>query len=486
MTDSPLQFLVDGARRTPASPALIFPDASFTYQDLADKVGRRAAHLKTCGVGPGIKVAIYIEPDLDTLTSFFAIWGLGAIAIPMNITLPAANLRQIEDVFAPDVAITSEPKAAYAPSTIPVHGIKDADEGIKPGEVEPDALAIVMFTSGTSGVPKAVPITHAMIAANASLTAERLGLTQTDRILINTPAYTTSSIIHTLTMMSAGASVVIDRQFSLGGTLLDQINAYSCTGFGGVPVHFRRLLAALEGYESSAPTLRFLMNSGEHLPVPVVEGLRGYLPDVEIFCVYGLTEVAGRLCILPADRLDDKLGSVGVPLDGMTVTVRDDQGQELPPGENGEVFVTGTNLMAGYLNNPTANAKSMTANGFATGDIGHKDEDGFLYLLGRNDDVFKVGGEKVSLNMIEQAASGFDAFTDFAAAPYADPHMGSVPAIYYVLAKDAPVDWKKTLLRKLRGSLPKTHVPAHLISVETIPRTSSGKAVRKALAAKLD
>lgn len=483
MTDSPLQFLLEAARKTPAAPVMIFPDARYDYQTLLGKVERRAAHLQACGVGPGVKVAIYSEPDLDTLTSFFAIWGLGGVAIPMNVTLPPASLRQIEGVFAPDLGLASDPGAPYAPTDIPVHPITDGDTGIALNAANRDGLAIVMFTSGTSGVPKAVPITHAMIAANASSTAERLGLSAHDRILINTPAYTTSSIIHTLTMMSAGASVVIDRQFSLGGTLLDQIKAYSCTGFGGVPVHFRRLLAALETATDHAPTLRFLMNSGEHLPVPVVEGLRAFLPEVAIFCVYGLTEVAGRLCILPAERLADKLGSVGFPLDGMTVTVRDSQGQELPPGESGEVFVTGANLMAGYLNNPTANAKSMTANGFATGDIGYKDEDGFLYLLGRDDDIFKVGGEKVSLNMIEQAVTGYAAFKDFAAAPYTDPHMGSVPALYYVLADDAPTDWRKTLLKKLRGSLPKTHIPAHLIAVEAIPRTSSGKAVRKALAA---
>ena len=118
---------------------------------------------------------------------------------------------------------------------------------------------------------------------------------------------------------------------------------------------------------------------------------------------------------------------------------------------------------------------------YLAGDGGYKDEDGFLYLLGRKDDIFKVGGEKVSINVIEQAITGFSAFKDFAVATYENEHMGEVPAIFYVLQENAPDDWKKQIRKQCRASLPKTHMPADMFEVEQIPRTSSGKVIRKKL-----
>jgi acyl-CoA synthetase (AMP-forming)/AMP-acid ligase II len=264
-----------------------------------------------------------------------------------------------------------------------------------------------------------------------------------------------------------------------GAGILDHMDKYDCTGFGGVPVHFIRLVGALD-QAKKPPRWRFLMNSGDHLPVSIIQEIRNSLPEVQIFCVYGLTEVAGRLCILPPKIIDRKMGSVGLPLNGMQVTIRDEKGELVSPFEEGEVFAEGSCLMSGYLNNTAVNLKVMKTYGFATGDYGYLDDDGYLFLRGRKDDIFKVGGEKVSVKMIEEHIYGFEGIEDFIVIPFLDKHMGMVPCLYYVPDMVSEFSRKK-LLRKLRKELPPTHIPAIIKQVSQIPRTSSGKAVRKSV-----
>ena len=400
--------------------------------------------------------------------------------MPRNITQTPDKLMEIENIVQADIGFYSADYVSDLQHKFPVKVLTDESKALeKFHNSEPEDISMIMFTSGTSGVPKAVPIRHQALGHNIWETSEHLNIKPEDRILINTPPYTTSSIIHVLTMLVKGASVVSERGFLFGAGILDQISEFGCTGFGGVPVHFSRLLATLK--EGDAPKkLRFLMNSGEHLPVPVIKELRKELPSVQIYCVYGLTEVAGRLCILAPEMLDDKIGSVGLPLEGMTVTVRDESGRALQPFEEGEVCVDGPCLMNGYMNNPDANAISMTPYGFSTGDVGYLDKDNHLFLLGRNDDIFKVGGEKVSVKMIEDAVFGFEDFEEFLVAPFHDEHMGNIPCLYYVLKEGMEFN-RKGLFKQLRKILPSTHIPAKFIRVSSIPRTSSGKPIRPKL-----
>ena len=228
----------------------------------------------------------------------------------------------------------------------------------------------------------------------------------------------------------------------------------------------------------TSPRLRFFMNSGEHLPVPVMLQIREKFPTLEIYCVYGLTEVAGRLCVLSSDLIDSKTGSVGRPLPGMKVHIRDENGQVLPAKAEGEVYVEGVCLMRGYLNNEEANTKSLTPVGFATGDFGYLDEDGYLFIIGRHDDIIKVGGEKVSLKTIEEAIFGFECFDDFIVAPVYDDNMGHVPCVYYVL-KEGMKFKRKELLKLLRQRLPSVYIPAYFSKVDEVPRSDSGKKLRR-------
>lgn len=466
------------ANKTPKNIFLILQKDTYSYKEFLDLVSLKASNYKKLGIKQEDLVAVNYNDDLEFLVSLFAIWRRSAVAIPLDANNTSERIEKIFSIVNPDHYLSFDPG-----NSGPITKI----DSNKKSPVQPDIknrseLAIIMFTSGTSGIPKAVPITHYMICSNAHETANILRLGQKDRLLINTPAYLTSSIVHILTLLSVGGSMVIDRQILIDQMILDKTRYYHCSGFGGVPVHFRRLSSALENtIDHEKQTLRFFMNSGEHLPAPVLKNLRHKLSGIDFYCAYGLTEVAGRLCILPPDLVDKKTGSVGYPLPGMSVTIQDKNGSKLPNNQCGEVFVNGDKLMRSYINNDIANQLSFTESGFATGDIGYKDDDDCLYLQGRNDDIIKVGGEKVSLNLVEEVVISADIFDDFTVSSINDVHIGQVPCIYYVKSACMDPDWRKKLNTLFKKHLPRTHIPNHFIEIENIPRTSSGKVIRSRL-----
>jgi len=460
----PLDFLLSA---TDTSDALWMDERSLNYGELLREVRKRACFFQKCGLKKGDKAAVYTDISLESVKSLFAMWMIGAVFIPVNITQHHENIKEIESIVRPDFGFYSPDYDMGFKRDFPSYTFENTEES-KPklSTPSPQDRAIIMFTSGSSGLPKAVPITYGAIAHNALETSKRLNIKHDDKILINTPMYYTSSIIHVLTMMAGGASIVVSRDFLFGSNILNLIEKHGCTGFGGVPVHFLRLISST----SFPDKLRFLMNSGDHLPLSVLKKLRKTAPSVKIYCAYGLTEAAGRLCILDADKLGKKMGSVGLPIDGMSVTIRSDKGEKLEHGESGEVYIKGRCLMRGYINNQEID----NSYGFATGDIGHLDKEGYLFLEGRRDDIFKVAGEKVSTKIIEDAVSTFEDFIDFNVSPVYEENAGNVPYLYYVMKKDIKFNRLK-LLRHLKKRLPPLFMPVRFVERDVIKRTGSGK-----------
>jgi long-chain acyl-CoA synthetase len=477
---NPLGFLLRNSSRQPDAPAATFADREFTHAQLLSAINNTAQFLASQGVGPDCRVAIYSDDDFDLCRAYAAIWSLGATAIPLNISYSDAALTAMEESIRPDIGLYSGSYSSARKRAFPLKELvceTNEDTTFTPAAQDDDAISVVLFTSGSSGLPKAIPLSNRQLANNALSTARRLGIDSSDRILITTPLYTTSSLVHLLTMLSVGASIVVERGFLFGSAIVAILEKYACSGFGGVPANFIRLAPATEQAPPPA-RLRFLMNSGEHLPVPILKLLRSNWPAVQIYCAYGLTEVAGRLCILDPDKVDRKPGSVGQPLAGMTIRVLDENGRQLPPGATGEVSVSGLNLMSGYLNDENANAV-MTAAGFATGDFGWLDSDGDLFLAGRADDIIKVGGEKVSTLAIESAVCALSEVSECAAVAVEDPRMGTVPWLYYV--SPAQDDIANLVKAHLRDTLPSNHMPLRLVRIDALPRTTSGKVARKQL-----
>ncbi len=473
----------------------------YTFAGMEERATRVAAGLLAAAGRRGARVALVLEEYDQFFVCMLGAWLAGQVVVPLNVSLPQADLDWLIGKSAPDVIVLPDEEACPAAAGGPLRLVVTADaEGLVDGvrqaggaaaaaaagdgqpvhedaleAVREDELAMIMFTSGTTGLPKGVCQTLRAVSSNAGHVARVLGLGPDDRIFINTPPYFTSGICHFLTLLANGGGVAGQLGFYFGTGLLDEMEAEGCTGFGGAPAHLVRVVEPME--EPRDHAFRFWVSSGDHLPLPVIEKLRRVLPGVGLFNMYGLTEVSGRLCVLPPAELDAKVGSVGRPIGDMRVVARRGDLTEAAPGEQGELYVTGSLLMQGYLDEPEITAKTLTPHGLKTGDFGKVDESGAVWIAGRKDDIIKRGGEKVSIIHVQEALQGLGRFADVAVVAAPDDILGHVPVAFVV--PNEPEGFKASrLLRELRGVLPSTSLPSRVIAVERIPRTGSGKAIR--------
>ncbi len=518
MTDAVARLRRWAAAR-PDALLLVTCGRAYTYAEVLRRATAVAAALRAAGGDRGRRVALYLEEYDQFFVCMLGAWLAGTVVVPLNTSLPQADADWLIGKAAPDVLVLAGDDAC--PGEGPARLVVTADEGglvnglraagaaagaggHEPGgrrggrrpaapaagssapvsleAVREDEQAMIMFTSGTTGLPKGVCQTLRAVSSNAGHVALALGLREEDRIFINTPPYFTSGICHFLTLLAAGGGVAGRLGFFFGAGLLDEMQSLGCTGFGGAPAHLVRVVEPLELPREHG--FRFWVSSGDHLPLPVIEKFRRVLPGVSLFNMYGLTEVSGRLCILPPAELDVRVGSVGRPIGDMRVVARRGDGAEAAPGDSGELYVTGSLLMQGYLDEPAISARTLTIHGLKTGDFGHVDESGAVWIAGRKDDIIKRGGEKVSIIHVQQALQGLGRFADVAVLAAPDEILGHVP-VAFVVPLEPDAFKASRLLRELRSVLPSTSLPSRVIAVAAIPRTGSGKAVRAELQALL-
>ncbi len=384
MTDAVARLRRWAAERADAT-LLRTRDRTYTYADMEARATRVAAALRAAAGRRGARVALVLEEYDQFFVCMLGAWLAGQVVVPLNTSLPQHDIDWLVGKARPDVIVLPDDAACPTAEDGPVRLVVTADagglvDGVRAagGEAAPaipadeleavreDEQAMIMFTSGTTGLPKGVCQTLRAVSGNAGHVALVLGLEADDRIFINTPPYFTSGICHFLTLLANGGGVAGQLGFYFGAGLLDAMEAEGCTGFGGAPAHLVRVVEPLEDPREHA--FRFWVSSGDHLPLPVIEKFRRVLPGVRLFNMYGLTEVSGRLCVLPPAELDVKVGSVGRPIGDMRVVARRGDLTEAAPGEQGELYVTGSLLMQGYLDEPeiTARRSRRTASRPAT------------------------------------------------------------------------------------------------------------------------
>ncbi len=340
-----------------------------------------------------------------------------------------------------------------------------------------DQLAAIIFTSGSTGLPKAVPLNHDALIKNALSTSRRLNLRQTDKLMIATPYRFISSISHFLVTLLSGASFFGTERRIIIKDFLDLLNRNKITAFGGSPFHVQFI--GIAG-QNKLPRLRLIMSSGDHLREDTITTILKSFPGIALHVVYGMAELAGRLCMLPPQSLSKYPGSVGFPIDGLRVRVLDEKLRPCGPNIIGDLYISGPLSFKGYLKNDDENTKVLTSYGFKNGDKGYKNEDGYLFISGRSDSVFKRSGLKVSSQVIVDALLGIEEISDAWVGPVEDQLEGQIPVAYITPALENTYD-KKFFLTKLRRLLPVNHLPEEIYAVSGIPRTGSGKVDRKKL-----
>jgi acyl-CoA synthetase (AMP-forming)/AMP-acid ligase II len=278
------------------------------------------------------------------------------------------------------------------------------------------------------------------------------------------------------THVAAAGSVVINNTFAYPATVLQEMAREGVTGFSGVPSTYAFLLhrSPLREYLDRLPALRYCAQAGGHMARHVKQQLRDALPaHTDIVVMYGATEAAARLTYLDPRRFADKCDSIGLPIPGVTMRVLDAAGNELPPGETGELVASGENIMRGYWQDPEGTARVLDAHGYHTGDQGYRDAEGFFYVTGRADRLIKVGGHRVNPQEVEDALLATDLVVEAAVMGLPDPLQGNqLAAVAVPNAGDLTTE---RILGACAQTLPRHKLPARLELVRALPKNASGK-----------
>lgn len=481
------------ARDAPARTALVDGDRHADYAGFWRQARRFAARLRETGLRDGDRVAIILPNRIEAAVACYGTWLAGGIAVPLNAQ---ARLRDflpwlqhcgarhvVHEAAHRDVveAIAQLPAPPACTALEDGQALVDGNAGEPPPTTllpEASDPALLLYTSGTTGAPKGVMLTHANLLANAQAIVDYLRLDASDRVLSVLPFYYAygASVLHT--HLISGACVVLGPGLMFPHLVLDAIEQAEATGFSGVPSTFALLLEPLAARARPLSSLRYLTQAGGAMSPALTRRVRELLPTPRLYVMYGQTEATSRISWLPPERLDDKLGSVGIPVTGVQWRIRREDGAAAAPGEDGEVCVRGPNVMAGYWNNPEATAQVLRDGWLHTGDLGHLDADGFLYLQGRRSDMIKTGAHRVHPTDVEEVIAELPVVREVAVVGVDDEVMGQVIRAFVVAAGELPPRAEDRIKAHCRARLAPYKIPRQVTFVDTLPRTASGKVRR--------
>ena len=461
-----------------------------------------ARALRTAGLQTGERVAIVLRNRIEAAVAVYGCWLAGGVAVPLNAQARARDLapwlrhcgaRHLvheaghADTLAALASLESPPIAWAVADGGPIHdpAPEAAVTRHEAADLDPALPALIVYTSGTTGAPKGVTLSHANLLANAQAVVSYLRLTAEDSVLGVLPFYYAygASVLHT--HLLAGARVVIAPDLMFPHLLLETVARERISGLSGVPSTFALLLDRLVLCDYDLSSLRYLTQAGGAMSKSLARRLRMALPHPELYVMYGQTEATSRLTWLPPGLLEQKAGSVGKPIDGVSLRIVCDGGREALPGEEGEVQARGPNVMIGYWNAPEATAAVLKDGWLRTGDIGHLDADGFLYLAGRRSDMIKTGAHRVHPCDVEEVIAEVPGVAEMAVVGADDEILGQVVKAYVVMARppleDALARIELAIKAHCRARLAPYKIPRHIEFLDALPRTGSGKVRRAAL-----
>ncbi len=497
-------FLEISAGLFPAKPAVVHERNRAAYSEVNKWANQLAHGLIKVGVVQGDRIVLLCENSIDYIYCYYGILKAGGIVASLNTDIKSDGLAELLKELEPKVLIVSSKlekiALALGPSLasavhlmvirpqLPGQGtggnvFPHIDE--LPGlpeenpvlAIDPHSCAAIIYTSGSAGKPKGVMLSHANIVANTRSIVDYLRLSASDVQMVVLPFYYVMGKSLLNTHVAVGGTVVINNKFAYTASVLKQMAEEGVTGFSGVPSTYAHLLfkSPLAAYRDKLPALRYCSQAGGHMPRHVKLELLKTLPaHTRLVVMYGATEASARLTYVPPERLEAKIDSIGIPIAGVTMSVMSPEGRILGPGENGELVARGENIMLGYYKDEEATIRVLDAHGYHTGDLGYRDEDGFLYIAGRKDDQIKVGGHRVNPQEIEDTIVESGLAAECLVFGIPDPLQGHrLAAIAVPIRKTA--DTVDGILKYCRTKLSKFKVPGSLLLVEAIPKTSSGK-----------
>ena len=507
------------AARSPAATALRHAGHSVSYAELADSIEAVAHALVGLGVGRLERVAVYLPKQPETVSTLFGASRAGCVFVPVNPVLKAEQVGHIlrdcnvrvlvttaarcQDVreelaLCPDLrclVIVGDGASVQAPPGLAVHGWADWLSGAARGPLHRviDAdMTSILYTSGSTGKPKGVVLSHKNMVTGAESVASYLENVPDDRLLAVLPFSFDYGFSQLSTAFSVGASVVL-LEHLFAKDVIRAAARERATALAGVPPLWIQL-ADLDWPAETQQHLRYITNSGGAMTRPTLDKLRAKLPNVRPFLMYGLTE-AFRSTYLPPSEVDRRPGSMGKAIPNAEILVVHPDGTPCKPGESGELVHRGSLVGLGYWNDPEKTAERykpvpgqlaglvLTELAVWSGDTVRIDEDGFLYFLGRRDEMIKTSGYRVSPSEVEEALYRSGLVAEAVALGVPHPTLGHAIVVVAVAGPGAPASGADALIADCRRRLPAYMVPAHVAWRDALPKNANGKFDRAALAA---
>jgi long-chain acyl-CoA synthetase len=499
-------FLEESAKSHPAKVAVIHEGVRATYGEIEAKAGRLASWLKDEGVARGDRVAVIMENCLEYIVSYFGVLKMGATVAPISNDIKPMGLLPLLTELEPKILITSgrhenvlkaleydqlrirglvlkRPKFEWPSAPFPitlwdevVQGRSDPRPSVA---VEDSSLACILYTSGSTGKPKGVMLSHRNIVSNTHSICTYLELSDKDIQMVVLPFFYVMGMSLLNTHFAVGGTLVINNKFAFPASVVKQMVEECVTGFSGVPSTYAYLLnrSPFEAYKDRFEYLRYCSQAGGHMPRQIKENLRRVLPArTKIYIMYGATEASGRITYLEPNRFSDKMDSIGKPISKVGVRILDKDGEEVAIGTIGELVVSGPNIMMGYWKEPEATAKALDEKGYHTGDLGYRDEEGYLYAVGRTDNLIKMGGHRINPQEIEDTIMESGLAIETLVLGMSDKLLGQ--KIVALVTPKAEGCTENEVMSFCAAAVPKYKLPAGIKLVKGLPKSASGKVDR--------
>ena len=490
------KLLTDAVSHNAEGIAVICDDVTMTYAELDTEVKKVAAGLSAISVGKGDRIAMLLGNSVHFVVLTYAAACLGAITVPMNTRDQMPGIRHaLQNSGAKVLVIEAEfhdltPPAEDTPDLIarfaigPTEGFDDYETlqncaaPVASTDIDEDAVATILYTSGTTGVPKGATLTGLGIVHSATNFVSTMGLGRTDTTIVAVPmTHVTGLIAGIHTLIRCAGTIVVLREFK-ATKFLEAAAENRMTYSLMVPAMYNLCLHQADLSDFELSDWRIGGYGGAPMPAATIERLATALPNLSLMNAYGATETTSPATIMPADQTASRRLSVGRPVPGAEICVMNDAGQEVPPGETGELWIRGAMVVPGYWRNPEADAREFTAGFWKSGDIGRIDADGYVHVLDRKKDMVNRGGHKIFTAEVESVLTTVSGVIEAAVVAKPCPILGErVHAVLSVKIGEADED---TIRAYCAAQLADYQCPeSYTLRKCLLPRNANGKIMKR-------
>lgn len=499
MFETLIDKLYKSSNASPDADAVIHKETRLLYRDLWKNVQCVASFLRESKLQKGERVAVLMENSPEYIFVYYGILYAGGVVVALNTSTKSRDLinwinhsdsrylfadgwhMELEKIRSEksiklNVVINApiQHDSGNYKTALTLRDIISVTSTPSMIEFSESDLAAIIYTSGTTGHPKGVMLSHKNLSANIESILEYLKLSHADSVLNVLPFYYSygNSVLHT--HLAAGGKIVIENSLAFPHNILKRITEETITGFSGVPSTYAILTNRNNLSDYDLSSLRYMTQAGGAMAPSNIAKIRSELPHVKFYVMYGQTEATARLAYLPPEKLDDKLGSIGIPIPGVKLEIRDEKGKPVRAWEVGEIYASGENIMLGYWRDMEETNKVLINGWLKTGDLAHIDDEGYIYIDGRKSDMIKSGAHRISPKEIEETIAELEGVSEVAVVGVTDELMGQLIKAVIVMKQGYKLD-KRVIMAHCKSNLAIYKLPKFIEFSSEIPKTASGK-----------